>query len=318
MDNQNQNPETQPLETPQPINPPAQDTQPQLHHQPGVLVQPSETFKQELQTQGNGQTQNTGPQVPSQPQVPTVSSIYPEPTKGVAGTTAYSKSDFEKEEKNKKKSRKLLTIGATTGFVLIVAVLGFGWWYQSQDHSIYSKLTTENYDLNGHVFSFEYPAVMKTDTPLLKQLASDNTTNSPDIGTPVAYYYKPVATSKLPVVTMSLYFLNVGGLLNQLDLTPSQMLSQVKAKSGSYVDLFNHANPTDFDSLYKNCNNYITNINNQKSLICATNKTSAITVTSIIGVTSTYQYNLEFFVANSVWSAHPKVWQEVEKSFTYQ
>jgi len=189
----------------------------------------------------------------------------------------------------------------------VIFIIGLGiylGWYFSQDHSIYSKLSTKIY--NGKNFSdisFKYPSVMTYSSPLVKQLDKNNST-------PLVYSYK--INSKQNALLALTYV----PVVQSLNLPPSLLLSQIKNKSGDYIDLLNKESSKSYSELYGACQNYIKNINNQVGLLCTTTS-NGLTTTRVVGVTTQDQYILILVMPTTVWNAHTKVWQKIESNFTY-
>lgn len=223
------------------------------------------------------------------------------PQTAVQNTQAISRSDFEREA-NASKRRKLRTILIACLAVIIVGVIGGVFYvYSSQDHSIYAQLKTENYAQNGFNLSFSYPAVMTS--PL----------KNPAIL--VAYGYDTNSDSSKRMVE-GVGYIPYGNALRTLKITPSEVLNQIVAKSGSFVTALNRNDSGNFNYLYGGCNSFITATNGQKDVLCTTNK-SNFTTTDVIGEDGNNQYILTMLMPTTVWTAHQKVWQKVEKSFSY-
>ncbi len=239
-------------------------------------------------------------------------SVYPEPQLGFVSTGSVSRASIE-DEANKHKRRKRLVIGLVSlVLVLLAGVSGFLYWYLPQDHSIYAKLTAENYNQNGVNLSFLYPSIMQPDSTELTKLQNqtkDNTTVSDYL-----FYDYRISTSQR--MSINVYSFKIDGILRALNLTPAQLLAQIKAGSGSFVDVLNKKNPQAFTTLYNGCNNSITNNSNQTLVTCYASY-SGYTIEQLAGADTNYQYNLTLFMPNAIWNAHPKVWQKVEKSFIY-
>jgi hypothetical protein len=216
-------------------------------------------------------------------------------------TQAISRSDFEREASEGKR-RKLRTILIACLLVVIVGgVGGLLYLYSSQDHSIYANLKTENYAQNGFNLSFSYPAVMTS--PL----------KNPSIL--VAYGYNINSDSSKRMVE-GVGYLPYGNALRTLKITPSEVLSQIVAKSGTFVTALNRNDPGNFNYLYGGCNSFMTAANGQKDVLCTTNK-SNFTTANVIGEDGNNQYILTILMPTTIWTAHQKVWQKVEKSFSY-
>lgn len=190
--------------------------------------------------------------------------------------------------------------------VILIILLGLGlylWWYSSQDHSIYSKLKTENY--NGQNFlniSFKYPSIMTFNSTLVHELNKTNT--------PLVYSYKISSTQNVFIAVTYL------PILKNLNLSPSQLLYQIKNDTGDYIDLLSREGTNRYSGLYGDCENYITNTDNQTGLLCTTSSGGLVT-TRVVGVTNVNQYIFLLVMPSKVWTAHQQVWQKIEKSFVY-
>lgn len=243
--------------------------------------------------------------VPTQPNSTT--SIYPEPRSGFAANANYaggvSKSSFEKEGRQRKKRKQLLVSLTCLVAALLVGAGGYLYWYSQQDHSMYAKLTTETYNQNGVKLSFQYPAIMAPSTATLNASIKS------------AFQYESGTTTKVAVVASAVSYASI---LQHYAITPAEELSQLQSGQGSYADALKAASPTVFNDLYTNCKWFTTN-SGQKDLMCSHQDSSygSNTVVNILGADNNYQYGLTLGVSNDIWSAHPKVWQKIEKSFSY-
>jgi len=258
----------------------------------------------------NVQTPDTVKQPPQS--IPNPSSIYPEPQTAFIGSSPVSRSSLEEETSKRKKHKHIILTLVCIALVLLAGVGGFLYWYIPQDHSIYAKLTSENYTQNGVNISFLYPSILKPDASQLAKLQNQYK-NNPSAAEYLIYDYQQNTPQRIGLNVTSL---KVASLLGDLNLTPAQLLDQIKSGSGSFVDAINKANPATFSTLFNGCNNFITNTSNQRLVTCYTS-TDGFSLVQLVGVDSNYQYNLFLFMPNAVWSSHPKVWQKVEKSFVY-
>jgi hypothetical protein len=204
--------------------------------------------------------------------------------------------------KNPKKKRLLLTL-IICAVVILGGVGGFYYWYSKQDHSVYSKLTTETYDQNGIDFSFEYPSILQSNPSFAAQ----------EKNVPFAYSYY-IGNNAQAIVYASYY--PIGAILQHFNLTPAQFVSQIKEDSGSFIAA------TNTKSDYAGCNNTILTNSGQTDAVCMNNAVSEDNITfanvRIAGATSKYQYTLSLVMLPSVLTNHQKVWQKVEKSFHFQ
>ena len=163
-----------------------------------------------------------------------------------------------KIEKRMKKS--LVTFLIIVGLVIIFGL--FAIWYFSNNHSIYAKLTKATYTQGNNVNSaFLYPKVMSFNSTLVNALAK----KASGISTPLVYTYN-IPHSKQVVEEAYSYF-SLIQIEKTLNLDTSHLLNQIKIKSGNYITFITQKNPSTYNDLYGNCTNYITNINNQTSLI---------------------------------------------------
>lgn len=176
-------------------------------------------------------------------------------------------------------------------------------WYASRYHSVYNKLVSASYSQNGQDFSFSYPAVMQSEPSLAKQLQS----------TSVAYTYNVSSQDK---ALISVSYTPISTTLRNFGISPSELISQIKAKSGNYVDSLTKSDPNLFADTYRNCDSSIATASGS-ALGCKVTGTT-YTVARIIGATANYQYALNLSMPNAVWIAHQNVWQKVEKSFNTQ
>jgi nitrate reductase NapE component len=239
---------------------------------------------------------------PTQP-ASSPSSIYPEPHVS-SPSSSISQASIEKEEKQSKKRKRLIVLAVCLVAILLVGVGGFYYWYSQQDHSVYAKLTTENYNQDDISFSFQYPAVMSVST---KALAANKDTKA-------AYQYESGAT-KLGIIMGAIPF---SAILQQFNITPTQELTQLQTGQGNFANAIKTANPSVFSTDYGNCN-WLTTNSGQKDLICTHQESSdgGNTVIIVIGADDNYQYGLTLGITNNIYSAHQKVWQKIEKSFNY-
>ncbi len=244
---------------------------------------------------------NNTQQLPSSP-----STIYPEPQTGYVSSPSspISQVSIEKGEKQGKKRKRLIVLLVCLVAVLLLGASGFYYWYSQQDHSVYAKLTTENYNKDGISFSFQYSSIMSVST---KALAANKDTKA-------AYEYES-GTTKLGIIMGAIPF---SSILKQFNITPTQELTQLKTGQGNFANSIKTANPTVFNTDYGNCN-WITTNSGQKDLICTHQESSdgGNTVIIVIGADNNYQYDLTLGITNNIYSAYQKVWQKIEKSFNY-
>lgn len=257
------------------------------------------------------------PQVPQQPaSAPASYSQVPQPNNAVPPPTATTPINQNIQPvvsnvsmlqnaaplKNPKKKR-LLMILIIFALVILGGVGGFYYWYSMQDHSVYSKLTTEIYDQNGIDFSFEYPSVLRSNPWFAAQ----------EKNVPFAYTY--YIGNKAQVIVFASYY-PIDATLQLFNLTPAQFVSQIKEDSGSFITA------THTKSDYAGCNKTILTNSGQTDAVCKNNAVSKNKVTfanvRITGATSRYQYTLSLVMLPSVLTNHQKVWQKVEKSFHFQ
>lgn len=304
------NPLGQPNQVPSTTNPitPTQQTT----NQPGLVLEPTQPMSQEQSTLSNisPQASVATQQTPDN----TEPVIYTDPNQ-MNGGERFSRSDLEKESKNKKKRNFVIVLSLCLIVLMLGAAGGFYYLYSSKDHSIYSKLSTENYSSNSYVVNFKYPSVMSKDQAVLSKLQTTS-----NYGPLVVYVYQNSDNQKIAEFAS---YLNITPFIQQTGLTPTQVTSQILAKSGTYVNLFNHANPNAFSTLYPNCDSTIINLNGQTNIICtnnikATPTEQALVSTLVIGITQDTQYTLTLEMPNTLWQEHKQVWKEVEQSFTYQ
>lgn len=297
---------------------------PQNTPQPEVPSQPSsnpEISQQAPSVQGVDTQQTRANPVTIQPQDPTIpssqigvsaqpsspASIYPAAQSGFAASSpsVVSKSSIEKEEKQRTRRKQLIVSLISLAAILVLGVGGYFYWYSQQDHSIYAKLTTKTYDQNGVKLNFQYPTIMTVSTSVLNISASVK----------AAYQYESGATTKMALIVAAVPYASI---LQHYAITPAQELSQLQSGQGSYADALKAASPSVFKDLYTNCN-WLTTDSGQKDLMCSHQDTSdgSGTVVNVFGADSNYQYGLTLGVSNDIWSAHSKVWQKIEKSFSY-
>lgn len=221
------------------------------------------------------------------------------------GSAQYAGQVRRKEQKSIIILIVLLTLILFGGGLTAYYVYGRG------DHSVYAKLATENYDNGGMKFAFDYPQIMKLDTTELNQLQKEPT---PGYQTPVLYADKLTGT---PTILIAANVYDITPVLQQFNLTPSQLMSQVQKGSGSYVDALNSQSANGYYSKYDKCGPTITNNAGQTSLVCSTIQDGEKRV-DIFGFTNQKQYNLQFFMPVQTWNDHKTIWNKIERSFTYQ
>src|SRR5665213_1223291 len=99
-----------------------------------------------------------------------------------------------KDPEERKRRRSMIFSIIYIAFGLCVGIGGLVYWYNSQDHSIYSKLTTASYNKRGVVYGFKYPSVLKQNTNLQSKLQytplvySNYTKNNFQVHEYVSYY----------------------------------------------------------------------------------------------------------------------------------
>jgi hypothetical protein len=208
--------------------------------------------------------------------------------------------------RNNQKHTLLKSIGIilVIGVVLVSIVL-YVRWYTSQDHSVYGKLTSTSYNNNGLHFSFSYPSVMQKNATIAAKL--------PDA--PIAYTYYVNQTLQA-VIAVS--HENISSDLKILNLKPSQYITQIRNGSGSYINALNAMQGIkDSAQLdFPGCKQTITTNSGKVTVLCV-NKPPGYLNARLIGATDTTQYTLELIMNTSVWSAHQKAWQKIEKSFSF-
>jgi hypothetical protein len=240
-----------------------------------------------------------------QPSTPAPDSIPVTPqTEFVGGSlNSISSASIEEEENRRQKRKPLIIFLIIVAIVLLAGVGVLYYWYSQSDHSVYSKLTTESYGQNGIDFSFKYPSIMQSNPSIAAQ----------EKNAPFAYSYY-IGNNAQAIVFAS--YVPLSSILEQLDLTPAQFISQVRADSGSFITATNSA--ADFVG----CNNTILTSSGQTDAVCINHpvakNNSTYTNVRVVGATTSYQYTLNIDTLPLVWTSHQKVWQKVEKSFSYQ
>lgn len=208
--------------------------------------------------------------------------------------------------KSKEYAKGKLRLGATVATVLIVlagATQIFS-WLSTHYFSPYNKLVASSYSSqSGLQFSLIHPAVMSYNSAITGELKS----------TPVAYSYNMTSQRE---ALIDVNYSSIKPTLHSLRLTPAELLSQIKAGSGSYIDYLNKTSPGFYIDTYKNCNSSITTPSGS-DLVCRVNGTNG-TTTNVIGTNSAYLYSLNLYIPTSIWSVHQNIWQKVEKSFSIQ
>jgi hypothetical protein len=220
--------------------------------------------------------------------------------------SSVSSNSLEDEAAKHKKHRLRIALA----FLVVIIILGGGaafyHWYSSQDHSIYSKLKTESYSQNGITFSYLYPTILKSNPTIASKLEDS----------PVAYSYY-VGKNFQSLVSTSVY--PVGTLLQSLDLTPAKFISQIRTGSGSYINALNDSKggPKTFATIFQGCNHTVVTNSGQTAVLCVSNQSDYVTA-RVIGATASYQYTLTLAMRPALWTAHQKVWQKIENSFSFQ
>lgn len=242
------------------------------------------------------------------PDIPPIAPIAPPLPDGTANTPLQqpilmSKADFEGQQHQKNKRKKLFILFGCLFVVLSGGGLGFAYWYTHQDHSIYAPLSTETYNQGGIKFQFKYPSILKPTTTLSNESADFK----------VAYLRDQGGDQ----VVVDAGVLPIDQILQSLHLTPTQLLAQIKAQSGSFVDAFKKVSPNGYDALYGACHAMITTASGQNDLFCVNTSSGTYTNVAVIGADTNNQYILQLYMTNDLWKNHPHVWQAVEKSFKF-
>jgi hypothetical protein len=192
--------------------------------------------------------------------------------------------------------------GAVAVIVLVSATQLFS-WFSTHYFSVYNKLVPTHYsNQNGLDFSLIHPKALSYNGTVAGQLKL----------TPVAYSY---SLSSQREALIDVNYSPIGKALQTLKLTPAELLAQVKAGSGTYINYLNKTSPGSTDA-YKNCNSTVATTNGS-DLMCTVNGTNG-TITHVIDANSSYLYSLNLYIPKSIWGAHQNIWQKVEKSFSIQ
>jgi len=209
------------------------------------------------------------------------------------------------QQSQKGTQRRVLIGLIILGVIILIGGAFVARWYREQDHSIYSKLATENYHENGLEFSFSYPRIMQKNAVIASKL--------PDA--PVAYtYYSSQGLQAVVAVSHE----NIGSTLQVLRLKPAQFIAQLRSGSGSYISALKEmqGNANSYKMDFPGCTQTVITNGGQTTVLCVYNSYGH-TYIRVIGATQTTQYTLESIMTPAVWAAHQKVWQKVEKSFSF-
>jgi hypothetical protein len=211
------------------------------------------------------------------------------------------------------KSRLTLkSIALNVLFVVILAGLVCGaiayvHWYKSLDHSSYSELTRTTYTKNGLNYSYSYPRLMSSNPTIASKLE----------GVPAAYTYSDKQGLQAVVAVSHENIVNV---LKVLNLTPAQYMTELLTGKGTYITALDseQGSPNSYAKDFPGCSKqFMTTNSGQKVLLCVNHPPRYINA-RVIGATKTNQYILELIMLPSVWQAHQKVWQSIEKSFEFK
>ncbi|MFI5270922.1 MAG: hypothetical protein ACHQT9_02665 [Candidatus Saccharimonadales bacterium] len=243
------------------------------------------------------------PQYSTQP-IPQPAVQSPVPTEHPAPTIAERKKAKPdgKVKSFVKTNRKHLGQAAA---VLVFLVVGFQAlsWYNLHYNSIYKKMAITTYDHKGVSFSFNYPAVLQNNKTIESQL--DNT--------PLAYTYN---ISDQDVVMVNATYIPIHKPMQTLKLSTSDIITQLKANKGSYLNYLYNTYPGTYDGIFNNCKDFTPN--SPGTFIICTYNGRVGTIAHIIGLDKNYQYGLNLFLPKSVYLVHQKIWDQVENSFSIQ
>jgi hypothetical protein len=190
--------------------------------------------------------------------------------------------------------------------IVIGLIVGLVYPHYSEDNSIYSKLSTDSFTNTTSNISFEYPSFMEKDKALEKSYSA-------------AYVSTP---QKMLFVVVTV---NVSPILKALNMSPTQYMTAAQEHSTSFTKKLNsisNASSNIYDSLFGGCltsRKLIKTTNGQTALVCVTSiKSPDVTQVQIMGVTSNYTVKFALNMPTTTWNEHPKVWEKVEKSLSYQ
>lgn len=210
------------------------------------------------------------------------------------------------KSKRQKRNQMLVMLSVIVS-LLVIGYLGyFIATYKAPTPSSYATLAYEHYDQNGLDYSFDYPRLMSENASIAKKLPS----------TPVAYSYYQNGTLQ---AVIGVSYENISNPLHFFNLTPAQYLHQLTVGKGSYIDSLNIEQRTNdsYEKDFPGCTKSVITNSHQTTLLCVNRPTGYLNA-RLIGVTKKYQYTLEMEMQPSLWAAHQKVWQEIEKSFSFQ
>lgn len=208
-----------------------------------------------------------------------------------------------KDVKSGKPKRYRKVIYILVSLLIVLLLIGVIYYFFLREKpSVYSDLTTENYNQNSISFSFKYPSIL-TQTQALS-------IKNPDI---LVAYEGTIGPDNTLV---DLSTLSDSQAISNLKLTPSDILNQIKNGSGSYINYLNKGYPDNYKSLFGTCSNNMVNTANQVMVVCSSN-TDGYVDTRLVGADNNYQYILQLYMSTPVWNNNPSVWYEVEKSFNW-
>ncbi len=285
----------------QPSVPPQQSTQgfPSPQQPLRSIAQPS--FQQQ---QPSAITSQPIPQ-PTQQQPPQPQPVAPNIDKSPEHLTLAEKKQAKKKNilrnfirKNKKNILKVSVI-----LILIFGGIQLLSFYSIHYNSVYKKLAVTTYNHKGVSFSFNYPSVMQNNKTIEGQLDH----------TPLAYTYN---ISDQEILLVDATYIPTHKAIQTLKLSNDEVLNQLKANSGSYIDYLYKTYPGSYNDIFKNCHDFKTG-SPGSYLLCTFNGTQG-TVAHVVGLDDNYQYGMNIFIPKSVYSIHQDIWKKIENSFSIQ
>jgi hypothetical protein len=205
------------------------------------------------------------------------------------------------------KNIALNVLGVIIIIGLVCSAIYYVHWYKAQDHSTYGRLTQTTYSQDGLNYTYQYPSILRNSPSFAKKLQ----------GAPVAYSYS--LNNNLQVVE-AVSHENISNVLKVLNLTPAQYMLQLLSGKGDYIKAIDseqgniNAYAQDFPGCAKQ---FMTTNSGQKVLVCVNSPPHYINA-RVIGATKTNEYTLELIMLPSVWKDHQKIWQEIEKNFSFK
>ena len=247
--------------------------------------------------------QPTDSQPPTRPTNEQVAhAIYPEARAGFAAGGLPSQASIVAEQAGQAKKKRQFVVFLCLAIAVLAGIIGWLFWSAGQDHSAYANLTSEQYSQNGVSFGFMYP----------KMLTSTNSLAAQNASIKVAFLGGEGSDRLLIDAGAN----PIGQILQELQISPTTLLSQLEARSGSFVNKLRSANAGAYDAIYGHCMNYLVTTSGQKDVLCAASA-GGYTNVLVVGADTNNQYTLQLYMTTHVWTSHQDLWRKVEKSFRF-